>query len=109
MKLFYCKIVDLLSFLGKEQSAVLTDEIRPLLDLYVHFERPQPRAQFFYLMYTLFNRLWAIDANWRHIHNVRYRRLTPNGVKAVFFVFFVHSARLLRSTSGLWLAADRRY
>ena len=56
-----------------------------------------------------FNRLWAIDANWRHIRNVRYRRLTPNGVKAVFFAFFVHSARLLRSTSGLWLAADRRY
>ena len=55
------------------------------------------------------NRLWAIDANWRHIRNVRYRRLTPNGVKAVFFAFFVHSARLLRSTSGLWLAADRRY
>ena len=55
------------------------------------------------------NRLWAIDANWRHIRNVRYRRLTPNGVKAVFFAFFVHSARLLRSTSCLWLAADRRY
>ena len=59
--------------------------------------------------YTPVNRLWAIDANWRHIRNVRYRRLTPNGVKAVFFAFFVHSARLLRSTSGLWLAADRRY
>ena len=57
----------------------------------------------------VFNQLWAIDANWRHIRNVRYRRLTPNGVKAVFFAFFVHSARLLRSTSGLWLAADRRY
>ena len=55
------------------------------------------------------NRLWAIDANWRHIRNVRYGRLTPIGVKAVFFAFFVHSARLLRSTSGLWLAADRRY
>ena len=62
-----------------------------------------------YLDISLFSRLWAIDANWRHIRNVCYRRLTPNGVKAVFFAFFVHSARLLRSTSGLWLAADRRY
>ena len=61
------------------------------------------------LVSRFFNRLWAIDANWRHIRNVRYRRLTPNGVKAVFFAFFVHSARRLRSTSGLWLAADRRY
>ena len=55
------------------------------------------------------NRLWAIDANWCHIHSVRYGRLTPNGVKADLFQFFVHSARLLRSTSGLWLAADCRY
>ena len=51
----------------------------------------------------------AIDANWRHIRNVCYGRLTPNGVKFTFFPFFVHSTRLLRSTSGLWLAADRRY
>ena len=55
------------------------------------------------------NRLWAIDANWCHILNVCYRQLTPNGVKAIFFAFFVHSARLLRSTSGLWLADDLRY
>ena len=58
-----------------------------------------------FIKYTL----TVIDANWRHIRNVRYGRLTPNGVKANFFPFFVHSARLLRSTSGLWLAADRRY
>ena len=56
-----------------------------------------------------FNRLWAIDTSWHHIRNVHYGQLTPNGVKAAFFPFFVHSARLLRSTSGLWLATDRRY
>ena len=56
-----------------------------------------------------FNRLWAIDANWRHIRNIRYGRLTPNGVKAAFSPFFVLSDRILRSTSGLWLATNRRY
>ena len=44
------------------------------------------------------NQLWAIDANWRHIRNARCRQLTPNGIKAVFFQYFVHSTRLLRST-----------
>ena len=40
----YFKLAHLLSFLGtKEQSTVvLDDEIRLLLDLYVHFERPRP-------------------------------------------------------------------
>ena len=56
-----------------------------------------------------FNRLWAIDANWRHIRNVRYGQLTPNGVKAAFSPFFVLSTRMLHSTSGLWLATNRRY
>ena len=55
------------------------------------------------------DQLWAIDANWRRIYNVRYGRLMPNGVKAAFFPYFAHSARLLHSTSGSWLAADRRY
>ena len=53
------------------------------------------------------NRLWAIDANRRRLRNVW--QLMPNGVKADFYPFFVHSARLLRSTSGLWLAADHHY
>ena len=89
------KSVDIRSMLAKVQSGAL---LPPTSTTKVHALR-----NFF------INRLWAIDANWRRIRNVRYRRLTPNGVKAVFFAFFVHSARLLRSTSGLWLAADRRY
>ena len=32
-----------------------------------------------------------------------------DGVKAAFFPLFLHSARLLRSMSGLWLAADSYY
>ena len=38
--------------------------------------------------------------------NVRYGRLTPIGVKVAFLAFFV---RPQCPTSGLWLAADRRY
>ena len=40
----YCTFAHLLSFLGiEEQSAVIaSNEIRPWLDLYVHFERPRP-------------------------------------------------------------------
>ena len=41
--------------------------------------------------------------------NVRYGRLTPIGVKVAFLAFFVGIARPQRPTSGLWLAADRRY
>ena len=52
------------------------------------------------------NRLWAIDANW---HHVCYGRLTPNGVKAAFFLYFMLSTRILHSTSSLWLATNRRY
>ena len=52
------------------------------------------------------NRLRAIDSNWRHICNLHYGRLTPNGVNAAFSPFFVLSTKILRSTSGLWLATN---
>ena len=38
-----------------------------------------------------------------------YGRLMPNGIKAVFFAFIVHSTRLLSSTPGLWLVANNHY
>ena len=55
---------------------------------------------------ALINQLWAIDTNWRRLH---YGQLMPNGIKTAFFPFFMHSARLLRSSSCLWLAADCHY
>ena len=39
----YCTFAQLLSFLGiEEHSAVINDEIQPLLNFYVHFERLRP-------------------------------------------------------------------
>ena len=36
----YCGLAHLLSFLGtEEQSAVVLDEIQPLLDFYIHLKR----------------------------------------------------------------------
>ena len=62
------------------------------------------------LWFDMVNQLWAIDANWRHnIRNVRYGRLTPDGVKAAFSPFLVLSVRILCSIFGLLLATNRRY
>jgi hypothetical protein len=52
---------------------------------------------------SVFNRLWAIDANWRRIRNVRYRRLASKPFSSRF------SCIALGYYAGLWLAADRRY
>ena len=57
----------------------------------------------------LYIQLWVIDANWHHIHNVCYGRLTPIGVNATFLAFFVHSTSVQCPMFGLWLAADHRY
>ena len=49
-----------------------------------------------------------IDTNWCHVH---YGQLTPIGVKAAssLFSLFTLGLGILRSTSGLWLATNRRY
>ena len=98
----------------EDQPALIGDRVECLADssIFLDCEKRKIKDTLRFFFFTgdhpaaQFNLLWAIDANWHHIHNVRYGRLTPNGVKATFSCF---SCLALGYCAGLWLATNPRY